>query len=152
MFVETFLVRCGLADSGYVCASFSAEVRPKASRTAAKNRLLSKGLMKKAKAPACLTVASAASSSWPVIKITRVLGDLAHRWASNSIPVMFSIQMSKIATGTECAVKCPRNVSGSLNVSTLNPEDSRNLATDLRTDASSSTRQTTGATLDMRLD
>ena len=125
---------------------FFEEVWSNASRTAAKNRLLSKGLRKKANAPACFTVVSAARSSRPVMKITRVLGDLAHKWASNTIPVILFIQMSKTATGTKCVAKCSRNASGSLNALTLNPEDSSNRVTDFRTDGSSSTRQTTGET------
>src|SRR5215468_8105399 len=80
------------------------------------------------------------------MKITRVLGDLAHKWASNTIPVILFIQMSKTATGTECVAKCVRNASGSLNALTLNPEDSSKRASDFRTDASSSTRQTIGET------
>src|SRR5512144_2674155 len=54
--------------------------------------------------------------------------------------------MSTTATGTECVAKCARNASGSLNASTLTPEDSSSRAMDFRTDASSSTTQTIGET------
>src|ERR1700746_2435561 len=80
------------------------------------------------------------------MKITRVLGDLAQKWATNTIPVILFIQMSKTVTGAKCVAKCSRNASGSLNALTLNPEDSRKPASDFRTDASSSTRQTIGET------
>ena len=34
------------------------------------------------------------------MKMARVSGERAQRWASNSIPVMLSIQISRTATGT----------------------------------------------------
>src|SRR5262245_42385845 len=85
------------------------------------------------------------------MKIVRVLGDLAHRCASNSIPVMFSIQISKTATGTECVARWLRNASGSPNSATLYPEDSRTRVRDFRTDGSSSTTEIAGARLVIRL-
>src|SRR6266849_7379078 len=101
--------------------------------------------MKKAKAPACITVASAAGSSRAVMKMTRVAGDLAHRCANSSIPVIFSIQISRTTSGTEFATTYSRKLSGSLKALTLNPSDLSNRPTDLSTDGSSSTRQTTSA-------
>ena len=73
---------------------------PRARWTAARKVESSKGLIKKANAPPCMTVSFAPGSSRPVMKMTWVCGARAARCTSNSIPVIGSIQMSRIATGT----------------------------------------------------
>ena len=60
----------------------------KACRMAPRKAVSSNGFMKKANAPPWRTVARAAGSSWPVMKMTRVCGDFAQRCASSSIPVI----------------------------------------------------------------
>jgi hypothetical protein len=57
-------------------------------------------LDKKGKGAGLHTIALAAQSSWPVMKITRVPGDLAHKCASSSIPVILSIQISRTTSRT----------------------------------------------------
>ena len=47
--------------------------------TRLKNFSSSKGLVRNPNAPACITFAAVAGSSWPVIKMTRVCGDFEQR-------------------------------------------------------------------------
>src|SRR5881275_1518999 len=122
---------------------------PRASWTAARNCSSLKGLMKKATGPMAMAVARAAKSSRAVMTITRVFGESAQRRAKTSKPVTFSIQMSSTTTGTCCFATWARKSSALLNACTANPSDASRYCIDLRTDGSSSTKQTSADSLEL---
>src|SRR4051812_10850189 len=77
------------------------------------------------------------------MKMTRVSGERAQRCASNSMPVMYSIQISSTATGTSWPARCSKKAGGSANACEAKPAESSKRVRDFRTEGSSSTRQTT---------
>src|SRR5256886_12455616 len=105
--------------------------------------------MKKATGPMAMAVARAAKSSRAVMTITRVFGESAQRRAKTSRPVTFSIQMSSTTTGTCCFETWARKSAALLNACTANPSDASRYCIDLRTDGSSSTKQTSADSLEI---
>src|SRR6202030_1676642 len=71
--------------------------------------------------------------------------------ARSSKPLISSIQMSRMTTGTEWACTWERNSFGLLNPRTESPSDASKRSIDFRTERSSSTRQTISAS-DFSLD
>jgi hypothetical protein len=114
-----------------------------ASRIAVRSSSSSKGLVRKAEAPAFSAVQRTSGSSFPVKTMTRVEGEISRSRDCTSRPFISGIQTSITATGARWILAYSRNFSGSLNGCACQPADESNRATAFSTDGSSSSRQIT---------
>lgn len=114
-----------------------------ASRTAVRSSSSSKGLVRKAEAPAFSAVQRTSGSSFPVKMMTRVEGETSRSRDCTSKPFISGIQTSITATGARWTLAYSRNFSGSLNCCACQPADKSNRPTAFSMEGSSSSRQIT---------